>query len=174
MIHILLRLWYSWRHLKGSRAYLNGDYSAEPELHLGGHFVRVSEHSVTCLSHAVISFTVKENKLITVDELRYFSQKENPRKTQPSKSTNLGRVHLGSIRKKNNWNNASKRFFWELFSFRNTCISIPAILLSRVEWIYSGIYFYSGISQTSAPLHKKWGTEKRQTLVSRNYESRKY
>ena len=125
---ILLRLWYSWRHLKGSRAYLNGDYSAEPELHLGGHFVRVSEHSVTCLSHAVISFTVKENKLITVDELRYFSQKENPRKTQPSKSTNLGRVHLGSIRKKNNWNNACKRFFGSyshsgipVFPFRLFC-----------------------------------------------------
>ena len=36
---------------------------------------------------------------------------------------------------------------WELFSFRNTWIFIPAI-----AGIYSGIYSYSGISQTNAPL----------------------
>ena len=40
---------------------------------------------------------------------------------------------MGSIRNKNYWNNASMRLFWELFSFRNPWISIPAILLrSRI------------------------------------------
>ena len=45
----------------------------------------------------------------------------------------LGRVRLGSIRNKNNWNNANKRLFGELFSFRNTWIFIPAILLPGAE-----------------------------------------
>ena len=38
-----------------------------------------------------------------------------------------------SIRKKSNQNNASKRLFWEPFSFQNTWISIPAILLPGAE-----------------------------------------
>ena len=56
----------------------------------------------------------------------------------------LGRVRLESIRNKNNWNNASKRF-----SFRNTWI--PAAR-SRIAGIYSRIYSYSGISKTKAAL----------------------
>ena len=54
----------------------------------------------------------------------------------------LGRVRLGSILNKNNWNNASKRLFWGLFSFQNWIAP-----RSRI----AGIYSYSGISQTNAP-----------------------
>ena len=58
----------------------------------------------------------------------------------------LGRVRLGSIRNKNNWNNASKRLFG---SYSHSGIpgfhsgySAPR---SRIAGIYSGIHSYSGI-----------------------------
>ena len=58
----------------------------------------------------------------------------------------LGRVRLGSIRNKNNWNNASKRLFG---SYSHSGIpgfhsgySAPR---SRIVGIYSGIHSYSGI-----------------------------
>ena len=61
-------------------------------------------------------------------------------------STQLGRVRLGSIRIKNNWNNASKRLFG---SYSHSGIpgfhsgySAPR---SRIAGIYSGIHSYSGI-----------------------------
>ena len=59
---------------------------------------------------------------------------------------NLGRVRLGSIRNKNNWNNASRRLFG---SYSHSGIpgfhsgySAPG---SRIAGIYSGIHSYSGI-----------------------------
>ena len=61
-------------------------------------------------------------------------------------SFELGRVRLGSIRNKNNWNNASKRLFG---SYSHSGIpgfhsgySAPG---SRIAGIYSGIHSYSGI-----------------------------
>ena len=58
----------------------------------------------------------------------------------------IGRVRLGSIRNKNNWNNASKRLFG---SYSHSGIpglhsgySAPR---SRIAGIYSGIHSYSGI-----------------------------
>ena len=58
----------------------------------------------------------------------------------------LGRVRLGSIRNKNNWNNASKRLF-ESYSHSgipgfHSGYSAPR---SRIAGIYSGIHSYSGI-----------------------------
>ena len=58
-------------------------------------------------------------------------------------SLNLGRVRLGSIRNKNNWNNASKHLDF------HSGYSAPR---RRIARIYSGIYSYSGISQRNAPL----------------------
>ena len=70
---------------------------------------------------------------------------------------NRGRVRLGSIRNKNNWNNASKRLFG---SYSHSGIpgfhsgySAPR---SRIAGIYSGIYSYSGKSQTNAPGKSRW------------------
>ena len=66
----------------------------------------------------------------------------------------LGRVRLGSIRNKNNWNNASKRLFGSFSGILgfHSGYSTPR---SRIAGIYSGIYSeinsYSGISQTNAP-----------------------
>ena len=62
------------------------------------------------------------------------------------KLTHLGRVRLGSIRNKNNWNNASKRLFGSyshsgIPGFHSGC-SAPR---SRIARIYSGIHSYSGI-----------------------------
>ena len=61
-------------------------------------------------------------------------------------ASTLGRVRLGSIRNKNNWNNASKRLFG---SYSRSGIpgfhsgySAPR---SRIAGIYSGIHSYSGI-----------------------------
>ena len=68
--------------------------------------------------------------------------------------TYLGCVRLGSIRNKNNWNNASKRLFG---SYSHS--GIPGFPFgysahrSRIAGIYSGIYSCSGISQTNAPLY---------------------
>ena len=58
----------------------------------------------------------------------------------------LGRVRLGSIRNKNNWNNASKRLFRSyshsgIPGFRSG-YSAPR---SRIAGIYSGIHSYSRI-----------------------------
>ena len=61
-------------------------------------------------------------------------------------ATILGRVRLGSIRNKNNWNNASKRLF-----VSNSHSGIPGFHSgystprSRIAGIYSGIHSYSGI-----------------------------
>ena len=71
--------------------------------------------------------------------------------------TDLGRVRLGSIRNKNNWNNASKHLFG---NYSHSGIpELPFRLFysqeqnSRIySGIYSGINSYSGISQTNAPL----------------------
>ena len=58
----------------------------------------------------------------------------------------LGRVRLGTIRNKNNWNNASKRLFG---SYSHS--GIPGIHSgysapgSRIAGIYSGIHSYSEI-----------------------------
>ena len=58
----------------------------------------------------------------------------------------LGRVRLGSIRNKNNWNNASKRLFG---SYSHSGIpgfhSGHSAPRSRIAGIYSGIHSYSGI-----------------------------
>ena len=61
---------------------------------------------------------------------------------------------MGSIRNKNNWNNASKRLFRSYshsgISGFHSGYSAPR---SRIAGIYSGIHSYSGISgQTNAPL----------------------
>ena len=58
----------------------------------------------------------------------------------------LGHVRLGSIRNKNNWNNASKRLFGSysysgIPGFRSG-YSAPR---SRIAGIYSGIHSYYGI-----------------------------
>ena len=70
-------------------------------------------------------------------------RKWNSRITKPAI---LGRVRLGSIWNKNNWNNASKRLFG---SYSHSGIpgfhsgySAPR---SRIAGIYSGIHSYSGI-----------------------------
>ena len=64
-----------------------------------------------------------------------------------------GYVSLGSIRNKNYWNNASKRLFGAILILEyldfHSGYSSPR---SRIAGIYFGIYFYSGISQTNAPL----------------------
>ena len=58
----------------------------------------------------------------------------------------LGRVRLGSIRNKNNWNNASKRLFGSYSYSRipgfHSGYSAPR---SRIAGIYFGIHSYSGI-----------------------------
>ena len=51
---------------------------------------------------------------------------------QPPYSPHLGRVCLGSIRNKNNWNNASKRFLGA-FLIPEYLDSILAILLPGAE-----------------------------------------
>ena len=63
-----------------------------------------------------------------------------------------GRIRLGSIWNENDWNKASKRLFWSYFhsgilDFHSSS-STPR---SRIARIYSGIYSYSGISQTNTP-----------------------
>ena len=61
-------------------------------------------------------------------------------------TANLERVRLGSIRNKNNWNNASKRLFG---SYSHSGIpgfhSGYSAHRSRIAGIYSGIHSYSGI-----------------------------
>ena len=58
----------------------------------------------------------------------------------------LGRVRLGSIRNKNNWNNASKRLFGSYsHSGRPGFHSGYSAPRSRIAGIYSGIHSYSGI-----------------------------
>ena len=67
----------------------------------------------------------------------------------------LGCVCLGSIRNKNNWNNASKHLFG---SYSHSEIpGFPFGLFCPWEQnsgntVYSRIYSYSGISQTNVPL----------------------
>ena len=67
-----------------------------------------------------------------------------------------GRVRLGSIRNKNNWNNASKRLFG---SYSHSGIpgfhsgySAPR---SRIAGIYSGTHSYSGIFPNERALKKE-------------------
>ena len=65
-----------------------------------------------------------------------------------------GRVRLGSIRNKNNWNNASKRaYVWELFSFRNT--RIPFWLFCSQEQnsrnIFRNTFLFRNIPKRTHP-----------------------
>ena len=66
----------------------------------------------------------------------------------------LGRVRLGSIRNKNNWNNASKRLFGNYSHSGipgfHSGYSAPR---SRIAGIYSGIHSYSGIFSNERALN---------------------
>ena len=57
----------------------------------------------------------------------------------------LGRVRLGSIRNKNNWNNASKRLFGNYSHSGIPGFHSGYSAPSRIAGIYSGIHSYSGI-----------------------------
>ena len=69
----------------------------------------------------------------------------------------LGRVRLGSIRNKSDWNKARKRLFGSYSHSGIPGFPFYSAPWSRIAEIYSGIYSYSRISQTNAFLVKRGG-----------------
>ena len=103
----------------------------------------------------LVRITLKKNGMLLVHYQGPSGYQPRCRAGHAGKKS-LCRVGLGSIRNKNNWNNASKRLFG---SYSHSGIpgfhsgySAPRSRIAGIcSGIYSGIYSCSGISQTNPP-----------------------